>query len=274
MMATAVGQESTKSYDAFDAEDYIKRVFGTGTALTPRSKFLLKHLETFFSSSNTRSLKVLDYGCGPSLAYSISAVPKASEIVLADYSKPNKDYLQKWLDGDTFNTFDWTPLFQYVVQTLEGGSEEDVKQRQLDLRRKVTAVVHCDILQDEFIDAQYRCCYDVVVCFLCLDSAVKDKDSYTSGMAKLSSLVREGGHLLLCSTRRENSSEGFYTIGGIKYHNIALKRNFVVDTLRSNGFAIETEDFLPVMVPPTLDPNIADVGFQGFMFFHCIKNLL
>ena len=50
---------------------------------------------------------------------------KASEIVLADYSKPNRDYLQKWLDGDASNVFDWTPLFQYVVQTLEGGSEEE-----------------------------------------------------------------------------------------------------------------------------------------------------
>jgi hypothetical protein len=265
--SAALGQESTQSYDAFDTEDYIRRVFGH----TGLSKFLLKHLGTFFSSFNSGSLKVLDYGCGPSLAYSISAVPKASEIVLADYSKPNKDYLQKWLDGDTFNTFDWTPLFQYVVQTLEGGSEEDVKQRQLDLRRKVTAVVHCDILQDEFIDAQYRCCYDVVVCFLCLDSAVKDNDSYTSGMAKLSSLVREGGHLLLCSTRRDNSGgEGFYTIGGIKYHDIALKRNFVADTLRSYGFTIETEDFLPAHAKP----ENHDDGFRGFMFFHCVKNLL
>jgi hypothetical protein len=261
--ASSVTQQ-VNSFDEFDPGEFLRLVFLVGGEFYGLSQFLLQHLSRFYLSYDSTSLKVLDYACGPSLAYSISAVPKASEIVLADYSKPNKDYLQKWLDGDTFNTFDWTPLFQYVVQTLEGGSEEDVKQRQLDLRRKVTAVVHCDILQDEFIDAQYRCCYDVVVCFLCLESAVKDYDSYTSGMAKLSSLVREGGHLLLCSTRRENSSKGFYTIGDIKYYDIALKRDFVVDTLRSNGFTIETEDYLPLPRPSSDN--------EGFIFFHCIKN--
>jgi hypothetical protein len=250
-------QEDTTSFDPWE---YLRRVFLAGSEFYGLSQFLLQHLSRFYLSCNSTSLKVLDYACGPSLAYSISAVPKASEIVLADYSKPNKDYLQKWLDGDTFNTFDWTPLFQYVVQTLEGGSEEDVKQRQLDLRRKVTAVVHCDILQDEFIDAQYRCCYDVVVCFLCLESAVKDNDRYTSGMAKLSSLVRGEGHLLLCSSHRENSSEGY---GGEKCCSAALKRNFVVDTLKSNGFTIETEDYLLLPRPSTDN--------EGFIFYHCIK---
>jgi hypothetical protein len=57
-------------------------------------------------------------------------------------------------------------------------------------------------------------------------------------------------------------------VGDIKYHDIALKRDFVIDTLRSNGFTIETEDILP---PPAENH---DTGLQGFMFFQCAKNSL
>ena len=61
-------------------------------------------------------MKILDYGCGPSLPNSISAASKASEIVLADYAVSNREHLQKWVDRDS-SARDWTP---YIVQTLEG----------------------------------------------------------------------------------------------------------------------------------------------------------
>ena len=252
------------SYNDFDTGEYLRRIFAKGSEFNDLPEFLLKHLAKFYSTFDSSSLKILDYGCGPSLGYSISAVSKASEFVLADYSKPNRNYLQKWLDGDASNVFDWTPLFQYVVQTLEGGSEGEAKQREHDLRSKVKAVVHCDIMQDEFIDTHYRDTYDIVMCFLCLDSVV-DNASYISGIAKLSSLIKEGGHLLLYSTRRENSDEGFYFIGGVKYHNVALKRDFLVETLRKNGLTIEIEDYLASSPGPVSN-------HEGVIFFSARKN--
>ena len=147
-------------YKSFDPEGYVKHLFASETTV---SNYLLKCLAKFYNSLPcSASLRVLDYGCGPSLAYSISAASKASEIVLADYAKPNRDYLQEWLDGRD-SVHDWTPCFQHVVQTLEGGSEEDAKQRQHLLRSKVKAIVPCDINQEDFIDERHT-----VILFLLL----------------------------------------------------------------------------------------------------------
>ena len=105
-------------------------------------------------------MKILDYGCGP---YSISAAPKASEIILADYAEPNREYLKRWLTKDP-SAQDWSPYFKYVVQTLEGGSEQDAIKREEMLCSKIRAVAECDIEKEAFIEDAYNKSetYDVV----------------------------------------------------------------------------------------------------------------
>ena len=240
--------KADNKFEDFSAGEYANFLFKNGA--THISEFLLEHLARFYSSLPPcdGGLKILDYGCGPSLPYSISAAAKASEIVLADYAKPNREHLQKWLDGGD-SAYDWTPHFQYVVQTLEGGTEEDAKQRQHLLRSRVRAVVSCDFNSDDFLDEHYRGEYDVIMCFLCLDNAANLND-YKSGLAKISSQLKEGGHFLLYSTRRENCDVGFYIVNGIKYSNVALKRDFILRVLEEAGLIIDIEDYLPLTPNP------------------------
>ena len=127
-------------------------------------------------------------------------------------------------------------------------------------------MVACDINQDDFIDESCMGTYDVVMSFLCLDSATKDLDSYQSGVAKLVSLVKKGGYFLLHSTCRENCEVGFYVVDGTKYPNVVLKRDFVVKTLEQNGLFIETEAYLPT---PT--PELGNGNSEGFLFFSACK---
>ena len=231
-------------------------------------EFLLKCLADFYTKgpiSAKSNLCILDYGCGPSLPFSISAASKASEIVLAEYSAPNREYLQKWMDRDA-SAHDWTPWFKHVVQTLEGESADEASKREEEFRCKVKAVVACDILEeDKFIDESCMGTYDIVMSFLCLEAAYKDFEGYQSGVAKLVSLVKKGGYLLLYSTRRENADEGFYIADGIKYPNIALKRDAVVKTIKQNGLIIEIEEYKPIPPHPLGDSD-------GFLFLVACKN--
>ena len=70
-----------------------------------------------------KNVKVLDYGCGPSLLPAIAAATKASEIVLAEYSDTNRRAIRQWLNGDTAAS----PHISFVVQELEGNGEEAVR---------------------------------------------------------------------------------------------------------------------------------------------------
>ncbi len=203
-----------------------------------------KQLSEFYKAIKVpNSLKLLDYGCGPTISDKISAAPKVSEIVLAEYTEPNRAYVQKWLDKDSA-AFDWSPSFKHVVQTLEGGTEEEAESRRDEVRRKVKAVVSCDITKDQFIAKGYEGPYNIIQCSLCLESAYRDLDSYRGGIRKLASLLNKGGSLLLYSTLRENSEEGFYTVNGKKVPDLALKKDFILRALKDNGFTVVyTEQF-------------------------------
>ena len=82
-------------------EDYIATRFNTpgGSVIC---ELLLEQLNDFVSlrKLKSKSLKILDYGCGPSMVYEIGIAPIARELMLAEFDKSHRTFLQKWLDKD------------------------------------------------------------------------------------------------------------------------------------------------------------------------------
>lgn len=259
-------------YQLFDAEGYNQLSFPAPGIINNSAhgdfmlKCLARHYTVTMSSVPPNSLKILDYGCGGSIGMNISAASKASELVLADFAKTSRAYVRKWLDRDSTASSFWFPFFKYVTQTLEGGSERDSAEREEMLRDRIKAVVECDISKDEFIqDAMSKISvFDVVLSSLCLEVGCKDLASYKKGIEKLASLIKDGGYLLLCSTRREHTEKGFYICNGVKYTDIALKKDFIVDALKQNGLCIADEDYSPVPLTDMQD-------IEGFLFFAARK---
>ena len=258
-------------FSGFDAEKYVQTFFEK-PELCCHAELMVKSLARFYTGTISgvapNSLKILDYGCGPSIGLSISAAPKASEIILADYSPGNREYVQKWLDKSPTLCDHWSPYFKHVVQTLEGGSEEAAVQRQDMLREKIKAVLPCDLREEVFIPDEYgkKGSYDVVMSFLCLESCCKDSPSYERGFEKLVSLVKKGGYFLLCSTRREGTEQGFYIFNGTKYHNICLKKDFILKNFEENSLHIIEEDYSP------LPSGNAASNSEGFFYFAATKS--
>lgn len=249
-------------FSQFDPEDYLQNCF----QYPGRSDFVLKCLAKFFSSTPSsampNNLKVLDYGCGPSIGCSISTASKAREIILADFAANNREYLQKWLAGDPSLCAFWTPYFEHVVCVLEGGSKEEVKRREDALRGAVKAVIQCDALKEECIQSPYggQGVYDVVISVLCLETCCKDLEGYRRGVAKLVTMVKSGGYFVLISTRREHSEEGYYVVNGVRFTDVALKKDFVKDALQQSGLCVEEEEELALPDDDTSD-------LEGLLFF-------
>ena len=259
--------------DTFDASDYVLKHFKTPAADNTYANFMMKCLARFYTGTMSgvaaNSLKVLDYGCGPSIALSISAAPKASEIILADYSPGNRDYVQKWLDKSPTLCDHWSPYFKHVVQTLEGGSEEAAVQRQDMLREKIKVVLPCDLREEAFIPEAYgkKGSYDVVMSSTCIETCSNDLASFERGFEKVALLVKkEDGYLLLCSTRREGPEEGFYVVDGEKYCSISLTKDFVMGVLKQNNFDIIDEDYWP-------NAHRGLSNTDGYLFFAARKSM-
>ena len=224
---------SWKEYpDKFQPDKYLKKYCGD----TTNFELLDPYYKAFHSLPS--DLRILDYGTGPAIWTIISAATKASEIVLSDYTEVCRTALHQWLAGDR-EAFDWSPYFGHVVKELEGNGEEEVAKRQTLVRNLVKAVVKCDLTQDPPIEPGYEQPYDVVMSSFCIESVIKSNDEYQPMLAKLVSLVKPGGHLLLFGIEVQGEG-GYYVVGDDNFSNVGPRVEFAMHAMVECGMEIVT----------------------------------
>ena len=242
-------------HESFDPSTYLERRFkNPGKGVSVMINFALENLNQFFmkydkrraaeSQAGSHSLKVLDYGCGPVIAYNISAARVASEIVLAEYTRKSRELIKKWLDQDP-KAWDWSPYFKHVVETIEGRSESATEEREKDMRKVIKAVVECDITKDPPIAKGFEGPYDIVISTLAIESGCKTLADYVAAIKKIFTLLIEGGHLLIYVSIRNKEGLGCYYVGEQMFHPLCLTEEFVLKTLRESGFTIVKNNPLP-----------------------------
>ena len=243
-----------------------------GTQESELRDFTVKNIHKFFSrlltqekkaSYQSDKVRVLDYGCGPVLCTTMSAagIPSVSEIVLAEYTTKSREAIQLWLDKDP-STFDWSPYFKYVVQTLEGKTEQQVAERE-ERMRSLVKVVPCDISLNPPIENGYEGPYDVVICCLCLETCSNSVDEYRAGIAKLSSLIKPGGSLLISSLVEQNEDkEPHYFVGSHCFHNLDVSYDLITSSLKVARLNIVSVDYFERSHPT------AAHSYEKFVFIH------
>ena len=229
----ASDQTSTNAliFSTFDAWVYIKEYYGK---LNCWHRNPLKYLHEFYTSRFERgaNLKILNYGCGPVVAFEASAAPYAREIVLADYVEQNRAVVKLWLDKDPSRP-DFSALEKYVVEELEGLGPDEVEARQDAVRRLVT-VCSCDIFQDPPIEKGYEGPYDVVYTASCLEGVVSSIEEFGTAVSKLCDLLKPGGWIVMavCLGTEEGTLNVCY-IGSSKFVEIKVREPTLLRFYRS-----------------------------------------
>ena len=252
--ASAVNVPREDYKEEFDPSCYLKFFEANRSSdIPPYQQFKLRcFYEAFLAVPE--GVSVLDYGAGPTIAFSISAATKASHIVFSDYTEPNRSFLRQWLSGDC-KTFDWSPYFSYVVQELEGKGEKEARERQELVRKLSRAVVHCDITNDPPIERGYEQPYDVVMCTLVMEGASTNCDEYCANIAQLGKLVKPGGKVFYNGVENK---VGYYTIGNKNFPNIHVDHEFSLSAFERAGFKNLTMTHAPIF-----DPNHLFWFIQG-----------
>ena len=227
-------------FDKFDPSAHLQYYDDVRGTL---SEHRLRHYHDIFHTL-PKNITVLEHGSGPTLLSTISAATKASEIVLSDYSDANLQALRLWLHTD-MAAFDWSPHFSFVVEELEGKGEEEVVERQEQVRKLVKAVVHCDLTQDPPIDKDYDKLYDVVISSMVVECIAQNYDEYNILMSRLSKLVKPGGLLLLYGV--ENNE--FYTVGDFTFKNFPISSEMAMAAVKNAGFADVSVDKFVFSLP-------------------------
>ena len=167
------------------------------------------------------------------MVYDISAALQASEIVMADYAEQNRKEVQLWVDKEPA-AMEWSPFFKYVLTTLEGKSEQEAVAREDELRKRIKAIVSCDITADPPIQPGYEGLYDVVLACLAIGCAYSSVAGYETGVAKLAKLVKPGGKL--CLYENIGSGSIFYAVGSEIFYSLILPQDVLTGILAKLGF--------------------------------------
>jgi hypothetical protein len=238
---------------AVEPNAYLELCYKQQNARKSMTDFAVVNVHKFFEQKHSTSqddtpMKVLDYGCGPVLAYTICAAGANAEIVLAEYGENNRSALQDWLDRNP-SAWDWTPYIKHVTCNFEGKDETEVDTREETMRKAIKAIVPCDITKDPPIAKGYEGPYDVVMSMLCIENGCLTRQEYKAAVKRIATLVKREGNLLIHSTVRNrkegDDTPGYYYIGEKRHIQIALSLQFVLMTLKESGFSVIEINKLP-----------------------------
>ena len=187
---------------------------------------------------STESLSVLDVGTGPSIDQIISVAPYAYQIILAEYAASNRTELKAWLENEK-SAHDWMPHFKKIITEVEGKDETEVEKRVAMVRKRVRAVVPCDITKDPPLPEEYLQQYDIVQSFLCLQAACETMEDCFAAIARMASLVKPGGKIVLYFID-QNEAEGmpgksYYYVGSEIFFTLPISAASVVKALENAG---------------------------------------
>jgi hypothetical protein len=125
----------------------------------------------------------LEFGCGPTVHHALPLIPIAAEIHLAEYLSNNRDEVQSWLNHDA-DAFNWRHFTTETLE-LEGHQtfvDEDVREREAQLRERVTQVIAGDAFAPDPLGLEKRGFYPLVTSHYCAEACTTDKAEWRACM--------------------------------------------------------------------------------------------
>ena len=240
-------------------------------------KFLLKNLHSFVEdrlAEKKKDLRILEFASGPCIYCLISVARISSEVVLSEYTEPNRQAIERWLVKDP-SAFDWKHVFRTVVEQLEGGSESKVEEREEVLRRLIKAVVPCDLTADPPISDDYGDPYDVVLSSLAITCCSRTIEELTSMIKRMAKYIKPGGWMITFSVVYKTPSDpiqdpGFYTVGNEKFFELCITKKELSVAFETNSFKVTALEILPA---DKIDGQLCSPRekIEGYCFMVCEK---
>lgn len=264
-MRTTERFDKMAAYASFNGGDYLRTRYSDISA-KDRVQFQLDKLHDFFHTfSSTDCLKVLDFGCGPVIQHSISAAAYASEIVFSDIASSCREAIKKWLTSDP-DAFNWSPHFDYVVQSLEGKGEHDSRAREEELRKKVKGVVYCDVLSDSPMESGFEGPYDVILEVGCFQAASKSITDYKKAVKNAYNMLQLGGYLVQRGVDLNMDQIAIhYRVDEQEFTCLCITHQYAVEVMKEIGFSNVSVECCPVDPLNTSDYNKKE-GMIGYFF--------
>ena len=189
--------------------------------------------EKFHKNWDNSTASLLEFGSGPYIHTLISAAPHVSKIYHTDYLEQCRKEALLWKNKDP-KAYDWSPYFQFVVNTLEGQSGIDAATRRQELlRSKLKDSLFLDMKSSDPLPA-YRGSFDIIYTGFCTEGIASSLEEYKVIMKRVFNLLNPCGYLVMLA------SQGctWYSVNEVKYLCYPIHIDETLTTLEEVGFTL------------------------------------
>ena len=182
---------------------------------------------------------MLDFGCGPTIYQFIAAAPRVRTIHVADSLVTNFEAIQDWIAGRP-EVFTWREYIRETLALEDSAAIEyaDILQREQLIKQKIVRFLHCDLGATPLIAGVAEASYDVLMTNYCLEFMPEHID-FETGMARIFSLLRPGGRLILQFLRRTPD----YPVGDYRFSCRQVDEDDFLSILPKCGFPSPTIEY-------------------------------
>ncbi|XP_069470324.1 nicotinamide N-methyltransferase-like isoform X2 [Ambystoma mexicanum] len=219
----------------FDPKDYMDTYFNTSSGVFSDDKylkFILTHLHNTFSSGDVKGDTLMDIGSGPTIYQIMSACEAFKEIIATDLCEKNHQEYKRWLHNEP-GAFDWRPVGEMVCE-LEGDRSKWA-DKENKIRAAVKQVLRCDVLESNPLDPVVLPQVDCLLSLLCLESASKDYDTFCHALQNITTLLKVGGHLVLCGVLGSRA----WMVADKQFPGLPLTEDFLRSSLAKCGYGVK-----------------------------------
>ena len=186
----------------FDARRYLTARYKSPETRSSTLQFFYSFFSKYHTNWDPSKASLLELGAGPSLQLVFASTAFFSNVVVSDFEDTCVQEVNLWVNEST-DAFNWKPIVEHVLRFCEGKTESDVEpfdvtQREEEARRKISAVVHCDVTRDNVgLDASIIPVggFDVITASASLTPAVKKQEEFVQALRNVRGVLKEGGYL-------------------------------------------------------------------------------
>ncbi|XP_069062025.1 nicotinamide N-methyltransferase-like [Pleurodeles waltl] len=223
---------------------------------------MLPVFNNIFMSGCVKGEVLIDLAYGPFFEWTFPACDYFSDIILGGSTDKCIAELEKWWKNEP-GALDWSHAAKAFCE-LQGNREEwpEVENR---VKGKITKVVKYDVSKCNPLFPTVLPQADCLLLPHCLEIHVTDKEEFCRALKNVSSLLKNGGHLVMIACLKQT----FFMIGSFKFPHLYIDECSVREALGENNYVIKELKVFPRKVYHLYDL----VDYESIVLVHAQKEI-
>ncbi|XP_078496170.1 nicotinamide N-methyltransferase-like [Lissotriton helveticus] len=224
---------------------------------------MLPSFNKIFSSGAVKGDLLIELSIAPYFHWTFPACDYFSDIVLGGSTDQCVTVIEKWRRNEP-GALDWSHVAKALCELQ--GNRDAWPEKQNMVQRKIKHVLKYNACKSNPLSPIILPPADCLILPHCLETHVTNKEGFYSALNNVSSLVKDGGHLILIVCLDTT----YFMVGGFKFPHLCMEERFIRKALGDANYVIKELQ----VFPRTVNERFHLIDYSSVILVHAQKNTL